>query len=34
MVLDATTRLDEASPFDPSLWEEFFGTYTPAELEA
>jgi hypothetical protein len=34
MVLDATATLDEANPFDPSSWEDFFVTYTPTELEA
>ncbi|CAN6325150.1 unnamed protein product [Urochloa humidicola] len=33
MVVAATATLDKASPFDPSLWKDFFVTYTPPELE-
>ncbi|CAN6289376.1 unnamed protein product [Urochloa humidicola] len=33
MVVATTATLDKASPFDPSLWKDFFVTYTPPELE-
>ncbi|RCV44712.1 hypothetical protein SETIT_9G396500v2 [Setaria italica] len=33
MVVAAIATLDDGSPFDPSLWDDFFITYTPPESE-